>query len=409
MAIFLGARGGDILTWRNVSELASSLKGRMAERMSYLLAGEDMELMEGWKERLDEEIAFEKEFAADFAKALDDLERASDGLMQLRERLNRMAAGYFERRRSVVALHALCTAFQDRLICRVLRTTEEWMEQNGFGNPPAPYCWLVSGSLGRLEGSLSGNFDSLMVFGETESGGASYFEDFSRRAAAALESLGMKSRTDIIPAHPSWRGSMADWRLRLNEGLSGERRNEAIACLVTLADLRHLYGDEGTAAEMTNLVRGLLDYHRHGALRDISKSASEMPIGLDFFGRLRVDKSGNHRGEFNLEQFALTPLIMNICVMAIRHEVAATGTVDRIKGVLERGRLGVELAERLLMAYHDFASLKVFQEIRGGAAEAEGVFLNPDDMSEAEERNLKNGMEAVVNLQRIVYQTFAEQ
>lgn len=404
MAVFLGAKGGDILAWRNVSELVNRLKGQMSERMSQLLPDEGLALMQGLKGRLDEEAAFEEEFFADFAKALDDLDVAGDGLMALRERINRLAAGYFERRRSVVAFHALCTTIQDRLVGRVLRSTEEWMAQNGFGNPPAPYCWFALGSLARLEGSLSGDLDSLVVFGETNGEGASYFVAFSRRAVAVLEGLGMKSRAGITPVHPSWRGSIGEWRKRVVEGMEGAGQSEVLAELVNLADLRPIFGDEGMAAEMSNLVGGMLEYFR-GAFRDIARNASELPIGLDFFGRLRVGRGGAHPGEINLEQFALTPLITNVRIMAIRHGVADTGTIGRIKGLLERGCLGVELAERLLMAYHDFASRKVVLEIQG----REEPFLDPEELTAVEERNLKGGLEAVVNLQRIVYQSFGEQ
>ena len=168
------------------------------------------------------------------------------------------------------------------------------------------------------------------------------------------------------------------------------------------ADLRLVEGDSILCGEAMNLVRSLFDFNRRG-FDEVARSAAEMTTGLDFFGRLRVAKGGEHRGEFNLELFALGPLVENVRILAVRTGLPETATVERVKSLLGRGELGVELSQRLLRAYHDFVSQKLRLEIRRSG---EGAFLKPEELDESEIESLKEGVEEVVNLQRIVYQRF---
>lgn len=434
MAIFLGAKGGDVLTCRGAAELVDGLQEELAEKMAYLLAGEELELLQGLKERLAVELAMEERFAAAFADVDRELAEAlaEAELAAAYQRAMWLVADYFKERGSVLASHSLCTRFQETVIRRALQLTAEWMERDGNGTAPAPFCWLAFGSLGRQEGAFSGECGSLFVHGAADPEEGAYFERFCPQAASVLQVCGIQVTTGITASGHAWFGSMAEWRSWLTGGKVAWQVERDFTRLLTLADLRQIEGDGGLAAGLLNLVRGLLDFHQGAlrelargaatdattraatlfpmpALRNLAKSIAEMPIGFDFFGRLRVDRSRKHRGEFNLEQFALAPLVVNIRLLAIKYGLAEPATVGRVKGLVDRGGLSVELAERLLRAYHDFTRQKLLLEIRDGAQGAQELFFNPEELTEEEMVSFKNGLEAVGNLQRIVYQSFVEQ
>lgn len=404
MSMFPVNRGGDILAWHDTGKLLDGVKLQLAQKMAYLTGGDEIVLLQGFQGRLEEEMAVESHFAEEVEQVLSALETAgtADEMAAGYRRGKQLSIDYFERRGSVLVVQSLCTTLQDRLISRALALAGEWMARSGFGPPPVPYCWFAFGGAGREEGTVAGEYDALLVHGELNGDHAGYFAGFSLRVIAILENCGVKSVVGITPAHSSWRGSINEWRMRLIEGVSGEKTLEDHSFLVRFADLRLVGGDSALCGETMNLIRSLFDFNRRG-FDEVARGAAEMTTGLDFFGRLRVAKGGEHRGEFNLEQFALGPLVENIRILTVRAGLPETATVERIKSLLGRGELDVDLSQRLLRAYHDFVSQKLRLEIRRNG---EGAFLKPEELDETEVESLKEGMEAVVNLQRIVYQRF---
>lgn len=433
MALLPGTKGGDILAWRGVAEIAGEIRSRCAERMSRLPYDDSADLLRGLRGRLEEEMAFEEGVAARFARALEALARArfEDEVAPLLPHFHHLAEEHFRKRESVVALHSLCNTWRDALVRRVLQRVEELLADEGMGRAPAPWCWLATGSAGRGEQTFCVDPSYLLVYGDTSDDGRGWFEQFAYRTLAFLEKIGLvKNDGRAAVMKNLWRGSRREWRGEFVEGVAAEDRKR-LPELVKHADLRLIHGDGALAEELLNIVWSMLEF-RHGELRELSKSAAmaplaravtfplqslrdmakgiaEMPTGLDFFSRLRVERSGRHRGEFDLEQFAIAPLVANIRILAIIHGVHEPGTIARIKGLQERGQLSVDLTERLLHAYHEFIRLKASRQLDVGCENEQSCFIDPEDLGEEGAYRLRAGLEAVSGLEKIAYLCFSEQ
>ncbi len=434
MAIFLGAQEGDILAWRGVAGLSAELRRMMAEKISRLPADGNLELLKEWKGRLEEEMAFEERFAAEFGWAMDKLEQAEyeDEFSPLLFRFNQLAQGYFRKRGSVTAAHTLCNTYRDGLVRRALQWAEDALEMEEMRRPPAPYCWLTSGSAGRMEQTFCVDPDYFLIYGEAEDDAPGYFEKFTWLVAALLGRIGLLPANGGTAMMKSlWRGGRREWREEnIGKLFPGERKG--LAQLLGRADLRLIHGDAVLAEEMINVVRSMIEFRHEelrgsatGAamasrtraafafpapgLREMGKSLAETPTGLDFFGRLKVEKGGRQRGRFDLEQYALAPLITNIRMMAMEYGLAETGTIARIKGLQEEGRLSVELSERLLRAYHEFTRLKLLRQLNEGCEHERTCHIDPRELSEDEDQLLRAGLEAVADLEKIAYLCFTEE
>jgi CBS domain-containing protein len=429
MAMFPGAKGDAILAWRGIAELIGEIREKSTERMASLLSEESVALLKELDGRLAAEIAFEYEFSADYEKAMEELALAQyeDDFAPLLPRFNRLAEEYFRKRESVLALHALCNSYRDGLVRRALQRVEDLLELEGYGKPPGPYCCLASGSTGRLEQTFCVDPSYTLIYGDSSPGGATYFEKFAFHTLAILQKIGLlKHEGQAAAIKNLWCGSRTAWRREIVEELA------PLGELVRRADLRRICGDEALSDEMINIVWSMLEFH-HGelrettrseamasrtraavsfplpALRDMGKEIAEMPTGLDFFSRLRLEKSGPYRGKFDLEQFALSPLITNVRMLTISRALHETSTIGRIKRLQEGGYLSVELTERLLRAYHDFIRLKVDRQLTGGCEDEQACFIDPQALTEDEGLRLRNGLEAVAGLEKIAYLSFTEQ
>lgn len=412
MAIFLGAKGGDILATRSVTDLMAGLKGKLDEKMAYLLSGEDEELLRGFKMRLEDELAFEEDVSARFANCMAELERVeyADQLPSLLEGFNRTTTDHFARRGSVAALHELCTACYDVVMRKTLELAVAGMELDSKESPAVPCCFLAGGSAGRMEQTLCDGAEYFLVYEDPRGEFSAYFEEFAYRFIAILKLCGFANAGKRpLSGAGVWHGAGDGWRSwarnQLHHGWEGLG-----ARLASLADLRGICGDGTMISDLASFARNvLMEEQQAETFAPAMRKLSSMPVALGMFGGFRIARSGEHRGEFDLEEFGLTPLVMNVRILAIRHGLAETGTVGRIKALLDGGHLGVELAERLLNAYHIVTRQKIIMEMGHGTAMTKGVFLNPEDLSAEEAHHLKIGLEAVVSLQRIVYQSFAEQ
>ena len=436
MAIFLGAKGTDVLLSRGAVDLSGSLKETLTEKMAYLLPGEQVALLLNMQGRLQEELAFEKESQAGFAGIMAELEGAvyEDMLPSLHQRYRRMAVYYFARRGSVLAFHGLCNAWLDSLVCKVLELAAAGLELADMGKPPVPYCLLATGVAGREEQALAAKLEYFLVYAEDTGNAADYFNQFAYRIIAVLEACGMVLGGDRMEqGQKIWHGSAASWRRWVEDELHREPAPhpslltvlpsftvsmkplhqedwERSPIIFTIADLRVVCGDHQLTSELMDFVRSMVMKERETeTFTLLARKVVAMPVALGFFGGFRVERHGEHRGEFNVEEFALAPLVLNVAILACKYGLLQTGTIPRIKGLVEGGRLGVELGERLLRAFHEFSRQRIVQVVNSAAVSPSGFYLNPDNLEEEDMKYFKNGLESLTTLQKIIYQVFSEQ
>jgi CBS domain-containing protein len=433
MALFIEASGNyDILTTRAVRRMLDEWRQQLTTRLTYLAPGQETRLFTELRERLLGELAIEEGLAARVAE-LELLASAGyeNELADACRRFTLLAGDYFRQRRSVLAIHALCNGFRDQLLARAFALTEDLLLLDGHGRPPAPYALLATGAPGRLEQSLTGGNDYFLVHGGS-GGCAGYFSRFAVHLMALLRECGLV----IFVRHPLlgehlWQGSLAEWQalveqeLRRGEpkfrlhlpaipGLTGPpfgeppELEEYTRMVELLCDLRPVCGDETLAATMLEHARTVLAREEATeGYRQLARKIAAMPVALGLFGWFRVARSGEHRGEFSLEEMALAPLVMTVRLCARQWRVGAPSTVARIKGLFAAGRIGVELADRLLLAYHEFAGHKIDMEI-GQSLNGGKFYFNPDELSATAAERFKDGLEAVVSLQKLFYQGLAE-
>jgi CBS domain-containing protein len=421
MALLLGTKGNDILSWRASAELVTTLKGVFATRWADSSAHDAESFLESYIDALREELAYEAQFLRE-SSALDEAIGAAGGIKELkpmRARYRDLISAHFRRRQSVLALCEACSRLHDGLLSRILLLVRERLQQTGHLEVP-PHAVLVSGDRGRQEETLHGENRYFLLL-EKDAPSAL---PFARELSAALHQIGLLNETRTL-----WHGTPGEWRSLLEESFSrGDKDGQEkplppLAPLApfaaplkqgpqeipewewrfeALADLTLATGDAALGAEALSAAATTLQLERNGGpFLQLSRRVIALPLAIGHFGRWRLQRKGEHRGELNLEELALSPLTMAIRVLALHIGIHAEGTVERVKALLEKGALDVELAERLLKAYQCFMRLKILSEIR---SEESGSFCSPEEFDDAEESSFKAALEALSNLQKIAYQ-----
>ena len=434
MALFLGYKGGDVLSWRATKDLFAELDTIFTEKSSFILNNEKMDLLREFRDSLTDEIAFEERFTRDLNRTFEELERAEfeDQLQPLFVTFQRMAREYFEKRGSVIALQGICNAYHDAVLRKILQFAEEGMVLDELGRPPVPYCWLVSGAAGRSEQALNNMLQPYLVYDCIANSPAAYFEKLSYRITTILKKTGLITggEREFIRKF-FWRGSREDWRQWLVRELDekrtaphfilpalpslstpfrplGKENNALYATVAAVADLRPLTGDEALSTALVDLAyEKLASFRETAAFDHLARQVTVSPVALNMFGWFKVEKRGKHRGDVDIERHALSPLVMNIGLFALKYDIRETNTLGRIRELLQRGRLNVDLAERVVSAYHEINLLIL--RLQMGEGSNEGAFISPEELSEDDSHKLKQALETVINLQKITHHDFTEQ
>lgn len=431
MGLFLGSKGGDILSWRETSDLLESIRSSFVQRAALLQSVEEKGLLRALQSNLSEEIAYEEQFFADICHDLAKLEEIEfeDQLAPLTADFYRTISDYFQRRGSVVALQSVSTSYFDSMIRKSIRLAQNGLLSDGLGEAPAPYCWLVSANAGREEQSFDDVQRHVLVYEGAGRETEQYFDKLGYRVTVILKKAGILGGSERqFLMRSFWCGNKSSWHDHVNEGLPQSQHDrhiplalatpfkatprdheEICEAIARIADLRPLTGDEGLHDSLEEMKREIFVRCRESnVFNHVARLSAMSPVALGMFGWFKVERSGKHRGEFDLEQFALNPLIANIRLLAVKYGVLETGTIKRVRELLSRGHLNVDIAEKVLLAYHEIARQKIFMQIRGEEHSAGQLFFNPEELPEAEALRFKSALETVSTLQRIVHSDFME-
>jgi CBS domain-containing protein len=418
MPLLLGTKGQDILSWRATGQLVTSLEASLSEKWGRCSAREAEGFLGRLIESLDQEIAYEEQYQGEIdllEKALNEADEPKK-LKRLEARYREVVCAHFSRRGSILSLCEALNRLHDLILGKAALFAQQRMLELGQGKA-TPFTLLVSGDRGRGESTLYSQNRYFLL--QQEESPSSFL--FSRQLTETLSEAGLLA-TDLM----FWHGTVEQWSALLSASFpqqeSGDRR-EVLAALPpfaaplqqgpqqmpgwawrfeALADLAPLDPAVPAAAEAFKAARATLEKEREqGPFLQLARRVLGLPLAIGRFGGWRTQRDGEHRGEVNLEELALSPLVMTLRVLAIHSGIFTSSTVKRVSELLERGALDVELAGRLLKAYQCLMQHKVQGEIR---SEEAGFFMAPEDLGETEEARLRDALESVLNLQKIAYQ-----
>jgi len=335
-------------------------------------------------------------------------------------RFHQLAAEQFRNRASVGTYHSHYSRFLALLISHAISSAAVMLKHEGLDIRDDSWCALASGKLGRNEPSKMQLGRVILLVDDAAGLPRDLFNQFAYRAMAILEPLLPQKERKVGPGRRQfWSGTVTDWLELVDAGLSGRKSSAATIATTADADLFEdtfrLVADLRPVAGSASLAEAAVNSSRARIAQELSEErfrqfvikTTAMPVAIGIFGRFKTVKTGKHRGEFSLEDFAINPLIAATRAMAVSFGIYETSTVARIKGILATGNIGVAHADRLLIAYHDFMKTLVELELSENRGN-DKVFFNPDALDELSKERFRNGLEEVTTLQRLVYQQLVE-
>ncbi|WP_270170132.1 DUF294 nucleotidyltransferase-like domain-containing protein [Paenibacillus sp. SYP-B4298] len=298
----------------------------------------------------------------------------------------------------------------DALIQRTIALAEAELARSGKGSPPVPYAYVLFGSGGRKEQTLSSDQDSGIIYQDVSESGASegvaaYFEQLADTIVRLLQEMGYPPCDgNVISANPQWRLPLSGWSRQLDSWFEAAEW-EAVRYLLIVADSRHVHGDAELLARLKNhyfsdmlarpvIIRRMLDNTiRH-----------KMLIGV--FGQLLKEQYGEDAGSIDIKYGAYIPMVNAIRLMAVQSEIRATSTLERLVALADKGIMTIQEAAEYKAAFLFFLKLRLIATEHN----EDGMYMNngklaskylTKDMIEELKQSLKLGKRLQRHVQKL--------
>ncbi|GGG55799.1 DUF294 nucleotidyltransferase-like domain-containing protein [Paenibacillus radicis (ex Gao et al. 2016)] len=245
----------------------------------------------------------------------------------------------------------------DAVIRRTIVIAEAEMARLGKGSPPVPYAYLLFGSGGREEQTLSSDQDSGIVYQDPVSDSAAtqhYFQQLSELIVNMLQTNGYPPcEGNVLSNNPEWCMSITQWKQQLN-GWFQEPAWESVRHLLIMADGRSVHGSTRLLDELKEHF--FIDLLNHPIIvKRMLDNTMRHKVLLGIFGHLLKEQYGEDAGSLDIKYGAYIPMVNAIRLLAIQAGIRDTSTLLRIRRLVELEELpspeaaAYEQAFRLVM------------------------------------------------------------
>lgn len=293
----------------------------------------------------------------------------------------------------------------DSLIARALELAEIELAQSGLGAPPAPYAYLLFGSAGRSEQTMSSDQDSGLIYEDPADEAEAerferYFHAFAAAAVQLLISIGYPPcEGNVIASNPEWCMPIGAWERRLDDWFA-EPSWENVRYLLIAADARLIAGDAELAARWINRFRRDVIGHPVIARRMMENTLRHKAL-IGVFGQLLTERYGETAGSLDIKYGAYIPMVNIFRLLAVRVGIRETSTLGRIRALEQAGLLPPGEAMEAAEAFELFLRLRMLASARNeeGLRTVNGK-LPVDKLEREWKTSLKNALKLCRKLQR---------
>ncbi len=322
-----------------------------------------------------------------------EIERATSGeeLAALAPKLYKAVTALVFEGAKATNIAGLITEIAEKMVIKGFELSEA-----ALGEPPIPYTVFLYGGSGRRELTLTLNIRLAIIHEDTNNtkvlGAAEqYFGLLTASVNKIMSKLCPACREGVLSAGhikslTGWKDLFDSWKHEVR-GLPEPQ----------FFDMRHIKGNEDMVEALKDHLMTLTS-----AMEEIMDLLAAVTVAnrppLGFFRRFVVEKSGEHRNEFDLTLKGLRPIVDAVRVFALEKGFRETSTIKRLQ--LLRDRYGFAYAEDMIQALNYLDSLLIHHQLdlieRGLEPD---TFVNPEKLTNME----KNTLREIFHLTATVY------
>lgn len=323
-------------------------------------------------------------------------------LVELRNRAEGLIQFYLEQNVSMALTASLTSHMNDVLIQRAIVLALAELKDD-FGEPPATFCWLSLGSEGREEQLIRTDQDNAILFADVEQPKMEsvqrYFLKLAGRVTQILEEAGFQScPADMMASNPKWCQPLKVWKSYFL-GWIKQPEEKSLMLSTIFFDYRSIYGEEKLIKALESHVLKTIEGERI-FLNFLAKNAMKNPAPLGFFKNIMVERSGEHKNEFDIKARAMMPFVDIARVLTLDHgHLGEMNTIKRYQWLAQTEPKQKDLYEQAAEAYEYLMRFRAQHGFRHGNS---GRYIAIHELNKLDRQILRNTFEPIDRLQKML-------
>ncbi len=325
-------------------------------------------------------------------------------LRTLRERAEKLLATYLEKEVSISFITTVMTQINDEIIRTCIKLSLARMQADGRGNPPALFDWLALGSQGRGEQLLRTDQDNALIFEDVPEARYNQVKDYFLQLASyvteQLHIVGFEyCPADMMASNPKWCLPVSKWREQFSRWMS-EYTPENMLNTSIFFDYRGVWGDGSLPGKLTEHIFTELESASTRFLASLALAAIDNPSPLTFFRNFVVERSGEHKDQFDLKGRAMRPLTDAARVLMLQARRGnINNTFRRFEALAELEPQNAELFREAAQAYEVLIRLRATFGLRRNDS---GRYLKPEELNRLQRLLLRNSFLPIKDIQTLL-------
>lgn len=324
-------------------------------------------------------------------------------MKSIRDRAEQMLRYYLENEVAMDFVASVMTEINDVIIRQAGRIAESSFAKEYPELAEVRYCFLSMGSEGREEQLLRTDQDNALVYEDVPEGlkekAAEYFLKIGTEIVEVLLSCGFASCPgQIMASNPEWVQPISKWKTYFSNWILTPTQ-EALLKASIFFDFRPVTGSSGLAEELSMHIYEQIK-SKEVFLNFLALNALMNPAPLGFFRDFVVEKSGEHRDQFDIKARAMMPLADLARLLVLSHGVVGVNnTFKRFERLAELEPTNEALFIQAGKAYEILMRMRALEGLQHGNS---GRYISPESLGKLQRQLLKNAFSPISELQEIV-------
>ncbi len=265
------------------------------------------------------------------------------------------------------------------------------------------FCVLSLGSEGREEQLLRTDQDNAIIYEDVQEylkeKAQEYFLKIGSEIVEILIKCGISPCPgDIMASNPKWVQPLSVWEEYFSDWIL-KPTEQALLNASIFFDFRPVAGHFSLSEQLTEHIYQEVS-KKHFFLNFLAKNAYLNPAPLGFFKGFIVEKSGEHRDQFDIKARAMMPLADLARLLTLSHGlVKINNTFKRYEKLAELEPNHIELFIQAGKAYEILMRMRALEGLQQGT---NGRYLNPESLGKLQKQLLRNTFSPISELQEIV-------
>lgn len=332
----------------------------------------------------------------EYAHSLDALKTINEKLFSLLQYMSKSGIKTYD-------LIRFISHINDAIVLRII----DILKKENYFDLQDNFSFMVLGSEGRMEQTLKTDQDNAIVYDDSiDDKSLITLELFSKKLIDALIYIGIpECPGGIMAKNAQWRKSLSQWNETLKKWISLPEPENTLNYSM-FSDLRTIFGNKYFEQSLKQLILNLIKENRL-FLAHLAKNVLRFPPPISFFGNIKVEKTGEHKGRFDIKKAGIFPLTEGIKILALDAGIIGGGTKYKINKLMEMRALSDEDLLEIETSFNFFLHLRLISQLRDlNRGIKPSNYVSLDDLNHIEYERLKIGFKAVKILQNTLKERY---